>query len=193
MKMQDRDYTQLPTGLPVPRDDGGAAHLQGMRLDGIVLPSPSGRSVDLGAEPGLVVVYCYPMTGRPGTPLPDGWDEIPGARGCTPQACAFRDHAAELAALNARVYGVSTQSPAAQREAAVRLDLPFELLSDAELALATALRLPTFTVDGTVMLRRLTLIMRAGRIEHVMYPVFPPDRNAPEVVQWLSEAEGATP
>lgn len=180
------NLSQLPANLPVPQDDGAAAHLNGAVVDNVSLPSTTGRSVDVAAEPGWVVVYCYPMTGRPGTALPTGWDEIPGARGCTPQSCAFRDHARELSELDARVFGVSTQTTSEQVEAVERLHLPFELLSDSDLSFATALRLPTFNVDGKVMLRRLTLILRDGCIEHVMYPVFPPDRNAPEVVEWLS-------
>ncbi len=186
MTTPQADYSQLPANLPVPQDDGAAAHLLGLVIDNLSLPATSGRAVNLAAEPGWVVIYCYPMTGRPGTPLPAGWDQIPGARGCTPQSCGFRDNTRELSDLGARVFGVSTQTPAEQLEAVERLHLPFELLSDANLTFATALRLPTFTVDGTVMLRRLTLIVRAGRVEHVMYPVFPPDRNALDVVAWLT-------
>jgi len=179
---------ELPKGLPVPTDDGASDHLPGMRLPSVFLPSTAGESIDLSTLPGKTVVYCYPMTGRPGSDLPAGWDEIPGARGCTPQSCAFRDHHAEIKALGARVFGLSTQSTEYQREAAGRLRLPFELLSDEELAFARALGLPTFEVEGMVLLKRLTLIIDDGRIEQVFYPVFPPDRNAEEVVEYLERA-----
>jgi peroxiredoxin len=160
-----------------------------MRLPPVPLISTAGDAVDLAALPGRTVVYCYPMTGRPGSDLPPGWDEIPGARGCTPQSCSFRDHHAELRALGARVFGMSTQDTDYQREAAVRLRLPFGLLSDAELAFAGALDLPTFEVDGMVLLKRLTLVIDDGRIEKVFYPVFPPDKSAEEVVGWLGGLE----
>jgi peroxiredoxin len=180
---------ELPDGLPVPTDDGAADHLPGMPLPPVPLISTAGDAVDLAALPGRTVVYCYPMTGRPGSDLPPGWDEIPGARGCTPQSCSFRDHHAELRALGARVFGMSTQDTDYQREAAVRLHLPFGLLSDAELAFAGALDLPTFEVDGMVLLKRLTLVIDDGRIEKVFYPVFPPDKSAEEVVGWLGGLE----
>ena len=134
---------------------------------------------------GRTLIYCYPRTGVPGEDLPDGWDAIPGARGCTPQACAFRDHEGDLAGLGASVFGLSTQDTAYQRELADRLHLPFEILSDAQFRLTNALRLPTFEVDGMRLIRRLTLIVRGGTIEHVFYPVFPPDAHAEEVVRWL--------
>jgi peroxiredoxin len=180
----DNPY-ELPEGLPVPTDDGASDHLPGMRLPSIPLASTAGEPVDLSALPGKTVVYCYPMTGRPGRDLPQGWDEIPGARGCTPQSCAFRDHHGELRALGARVFGLSTQSTSYQREAVERLHLPFELLSDKDLAFATALDLPTFEAEGLVLLKRLTMIVNDGRIEKVFYPVFPPDKNAEEVVDYL--------
>ena len=176
---------ELPNDLPVPTDDGAADHLQGMHLPPVALASTAGETVDLSALPGRTVVYCYPMTGRPGTNLPPGWDEIPGARGCTPQSCSFRDHHAELQALGARVFGLSTQGTEYQSEAAGRLHLPFALLSDAELAFAGALGLPTFEVEGMVLLKRLTLVIDDGWIEKVFYPVFPPDKSAAEVVEWL--------
>ena len=182
---QAGSYEELPAGLPRPVDDGGCAHLPGMRLPSVPLASTVGGVVDLAALPGRTVVYCYPMTGRPGVPLPQGWDAIPGARGCTPQSCAFRDHYAELRALGAQVFGLSAQDTAYQREARDRLHLPFALLSDEELAFARALRLPTFEVEGMTLLRRLTLVLRDGRVEHVFYPVFPPDANAGQVIAWL--------
>ncbi len=134
---------------------------------------------------GRTLIYCYPRTGVPGEDLPDGWDAIPGARGCTPQACAFRDHQGELAGLGASVFGLSTQDTAYQRELADRLHLPFEILSDAQFRLTNALRLPTFEVDGMRLIRRLTLVVRGGTIEHVFYPVYPPDAHADEVLRWL--------
>jgi HAD superfamily hydrolase (TIGR01509 family) len=175
----------LPENLPVPIDDGACRHLTGMSLPSIALPSTVGRNVDLAQLPGRVVVYCYPRTGQPGAPVPAGWDEIPGARGCTPQTCAFRDHFAELRVLDTRVFGLSTQDTAYQREAATRLHLPFELLSDAALEFARRLQLPTFEFAGMTLVKRLTLIVNDGRIEKVFYPVFPPDKNAEEVIQWL--------
>ena len=178
---------ELPNDLPVPEDDGAADHLPGMRLPSVPLASTSGEIVDLSALPGRTVVYCYPMTGRPDRSLPAGWDEIPGARGCTPQSCSFRDHHAELRSLGASVFGSSTQDTEYQREAATRLHLPFALLSDSDLAFAGALGLPTFEVDGMVLLKRLTLVIDEGRIEKVFYPVFPPDRSAEEVVEWLKD------
>jgi peroxiredoxin len=178
---------ELPDDLPVPEDDGAAYHLPGMRLPSVPLASTSGEIVDLSALPGRTVVYCYPMTGRPDRSLPAGWDEIPGARGCTPQSCSFRDHHAELRSLGASVFGSSTQDTEYQREAATRLHLPFALLSDSDLAFAGALGLPTFEVDGMVLLKRLTLVIDEGWIEKVFYPVFPPDRSAEEVVAWLED------
>jgi peroxiredoxin len=182
---------ELPEDLPVPTDDGAADHLPGIQIPSVPLSSTAGETVDLSALSGRTVVYCYPMTGRPGSDLPSGWDEIPGARGCTPQSCSFRDHHAELEALGARVFGLSTQDTEYQREATQRLHLPFALLSDEDLAFADTLRLPTFEVDDMVLLKRLTLIINDGRIEKVFYPVFPPDRSAEDVVGWL-EALGRT-
>jgi peroxiredoxin len=159
-----------------------------MRLPSVPLTSTPGDTVDLSSLSGVTVVYCYPMTGRPDRELPRGWDEIPGARGCTPQSCSFRDHYSELRDLGARVFGLSTQSTGYQQEAVGRLQLPFELLSDERLAFAAALGLPTFEVDGTTLLKRLTLIIEGGRIEKVFYPVFPPGKNAEEVLAWLRQA-----
>lgn len=179
----------LPDNLPRPVDDGACDHLAGMKMPDVVLTSTQGRDVPLATlGPGRTVIYCYPRTGVPGEPLPDGWDAIPGARGCTPQACAFRDHAADLARLGARVFGLSTQDTAYQREMAARLHLPFEVLSDARFAFTDALRLPTFTVDGMRLIKRLTLVVRDDRIEHVFYPVFPPSASAGDVVAWLEAA-----
>lgn len=161
----------------------------GLRLPSVALPSTAGGQVDLSVLPGRVVVYAYPRTGVPDKPNPDGWDEIPGARGCTPQSCAFRDHFVELKSRGvAAVYGLSTQDTAYQREAVQRLHLPFPLLSDEQLALTMAIKLPTFRVGDMVLLKRITLIVNDGRIEHVFYPVFPPDRNAEDVLRWLGGA-----
>ena len=185
MARSDNLY-ELPKDLPVPVDDGACAHLLGMRISSVPLMSTAGRLVDLAALSGRTVLYCYPRTGRPDRDPPQGWNEIPGARGCTPQSCAFRDHHRELQGLGARVFGLSTQSAEYQKEAAERLHLPFELLSDSELAFAGALRLPTFEIAGLVLIKRLTLILSDGKIEKVFYPVFPPDKNAQEVAAWLS-------
>jgi peroxiredoxin len=178
---------ELPKNLPSPQDDGKSNHLDGMEMPSVVLRSTDGNLVNLANEQGCIVVYCYPMTGQPNVQLPEGWDAIPGARGCTPQSCSFRDHYQELQELGAAVYGISTQSTEYQKEAAVRLHLPFELLSDENLAFAAALNLPTFEIEGGVLIKRLTLIAKKGRIVKVFYPVFPPDQNAEEVMQWLKE------
>jgi peroxiredoxin len=180
--------SQLPKDLPAPVDDGAAAHLSGARLPGVVLASTDGGHVDIATLDGRWVLYVYPMTGRPGVDLPPGWDAIPGARGCTPQSCAFRDHHDDLRALGVGVFGVSVQSTADQCEARDRLHLPFELLSDTDRRLAETMRLPTFTVDGMTLYRRVTLVVRGGLVEKVFYPVFPPDRNAQDVLEWLRDA-----
>jgi len=179
------NYLDLPDDLPVPQDDRAADHLADMAMPSVVLEATDGSVVAVGALTGRTVIYASPMTGRPGHALPEGWDDIPGARGCTPQACAFRDHHAELQELGAEVFGLSTQSNAYQREAVERLHLPFAMLSDEKLDLTRALRLPTFEVDGATLLKRLTLIVRHGRIEHVFYPVFPPNTHAEDVCRWL--------
>jgi peroxiredoxin len=185
MTKQSTDFP-LPADLPRPIDDGGADHLAGMGMPRILLPSTKGRIVDLSAlSIPRTVIYCYPMTGVPGKPLPEGWDMIPGARGCTPQTCSFHDHHEELAEMGAEVYGFSTQTTEYQREMAERLHLPFEILSDPGFKLVDALRLPTFEVEGVRLVKRMTLIVRNGRIEHVFYPVFPPNESAGEVVNWL--------
>ena len=175
------------SSIPAPQDDGAARHLPGMQLPSVSLPSTDGTLVDLFSLRGVVVVYAYPRTGTPGAENPTGWDMIPGARGCTPQTCAFRDHFAELKALGVdRLFGLSTQDSAYQRELAGRLHLPFPILSDEHLELTKALRLPTFETGGMTLLKRLTLVIRDARIEHVFYPVFPPDRNAGDVLEWLA-------
>ncbi|WP_206184805.1 peroxiredoxin [Thermoactinospora rubra] len=163
-----------------------------MRLPALTLTSTDGEQVALdrlGA--GRTVLYLYPLTGRPGVDLPEGWDAIPGARGCTPEACGFRDHFAELLAAGVRrVYGVSTQPSDYQREVVDRLNLPFAMLADPGLSLAAALSLPTFEAGGQVLLKRLTMIVRDGTVEHVFYPVFPPDKHAAQVLAWVREAGG---
>jgi peroxiredoxin len=179
------DLHRLPEALPVPVDDGACAHLPGTRVPSVSLLSTQGRLIDLADVPGTSVVYAYPRTGRPDVDPPTGWNEIPGARGCTPQSCAFRDHHAELQALGARVFGLSTQTTEYQQEAAERLHLPFELLSDSALSFAGRMRLPTFVVDDMTLIKRLTLIVQDGVIAHVLYPVFPPDRNPDDVAAWL--------
>ena len=173
--------------IPAPTDDGAAAHLVGMTIPPLSLVATDDTSVTLSALPGRTVVFAYPRTGEPGKiALVDDWDMIPGARGCTPQTCAFRDLFAELKAAGARhVFGLSTQSNAYQTEMASRLHLPFAVLSDEKLALTRALRLPTMQVAGLSLIKRLALIVDDGRISHVFYPVFPPDRNAGDVLAWL--------
>lgn len=184
MSRTDNVY-ELPKDLPVPVDDGACDHLAGMRVPSVPLNSTAGRAIDLASLAGRTVVYFYPRTGRPDVEPPKGWNEIPGARGCTPESCAFRDHFEELQKLGAAVFGLSTQESDYQREAVKRLHLPFELLSDADLRFASVLRLPTFEVESMTLIKRLTLVIHNGRIEKVFYPVFPPDRHAEEVVAWL--------
>jgi peroxiredoxin len=183
------DLTTLPANLPAPEDDGGANHLPGARMPPLALASTTGGAVRVDRVPDeaeRLVLYLYPRTGRPGEPeLTPDWDRIPGARGCTPESCGFRDHAADLWDAGAAVAGISTQTTEDQREAAERLGLSFPLLSDADLELARGLRLPTHSVAGHTLLKRLTLVVREGRIEHVFYPVFPPDAHAAEVLAWL--------
>jgi peroxiredoxin len=183
------DPTVLPADIPAPRDDGGARHLRGLELQALALQATDGSRIDLSTLGGRTVVYIYPRTGVPGVPLPEGWDAIPGARGCTPQSCSFRDHFEELRALGvAQVYGLSTQATDYQREAAQRLKLPFPLLSDVSLELAQAIKLPTFSVAGMMLLKRMSLVIDDGVITRVFYPVFPPDRSAAEVIAWLRSA-----
>jgi peroxiredoxin len=180
------DPNILPADLPVPEDDGAAHHLAGMRLPKVALQATDGTQVDLARLAGRTVVYIYPRTGRPGVALPDGWDAIPGARGCTPQSCSFRDHFAELKALGvAHLFGLSTQDTDYQREAVDRLHLPFAILSDAGLQLTHALGLPTFEVAGMTLLKRMVLVIDDGVIAKAFYPVFPPDESAAVVAGWL--------
>src|SRR5882672_7670314 len=184
------DPTVLPDDLPAPQDDGAARHLTGARLPDLALAATDGAQVNLAGLQGRTVVYIYPRTGRPGQALPTGWNEIPGARGCTPQSCSFRDHFAELKRLGvAHLFGLSTQDLDYQREAAVRLHLPFAILSDSDLKLTRALRLPTFQVDGMTLIRRMAWVIDDGVIAHVFYPVFPPDQSAEEVVGFLQASK----
>ncbi len=180
------DPMVLPPNIPVPQDDGGARHLAGLRLPDLALPATDGSAVNLAALKGRTVVYIYPRTGVPGVDLPDGWNDIPGARGCTPQSCSFRDHFGELKRLGvAQLYGLSTQDSAYQQEAAARLHLPFLILSDEKLVLTKELKLPTFITSGMTLLKRMALIIDDGVIAKAFYPVFPPDKNAEEVIAWI--------
>lgn len=183
----ENDLLALPPDLPVPQDDGAAEHLTSLRLPALTLPASDGSTVELAAQSeGRTVLYVYPLTGRPGVDLPEGWDAIPGARGCTAEACGFRDHYEDLREAGAtRVYGLSSQSGDYQRELVDRLSLPFAMLADPGLLVRDALRLPTFVADGKTLYRRLTMIITDGAIEHVFYPVFPPDQHAGQVIDWL--------
>ena len=171
--------------LPIPEDDGACDHLLGEKLPTVMLATTRGNQLDLSTIQGKIVLYCYPMTKQPDVAIPDGWEQIPGAAGCTLQSCAFRDFNAELQALGVRVYGLSTQDSAYQQEAVERLHLPFELLSDIDFAVTNSLRLPTFEVEGKRLIKRITLIVDNGKIVKVFYPVFPPDKNAQAVLDWL--------
>jgi peroxiredoxin len=176
----------LPPNIPIPQDDGAARHLASMKLPDLALPSTGGSQVNLSALNGRTVLYIYPRTGVPGVDLPPGWNDIPGARGCTPQSCSFRDHFGELERLGvAHLFGLSTQDTAYQQEAATRLHLPFAILSDEKLRLTKALNLPTFTTSSMTLLKRMALVIDDGIIVKAFYPVFPPDKNAEEVVAWL--------
>jgi peroxiredoxin len=180
------DLHTLPANLPIPLDDGACDHLVGGKLPSVSLTSATGKTVDLSTHAGTLVIYFYPMLGRPDSPPLISWNDIPGARGCTPQTCAFRDVHTELRQLGAEVFGVSAQRLEDQQEAHARLHLPFELLNDAQLNLAQALKLPTFEYEGTRLIKRLTIVATAGMIRKVFYPVFPPNDNAGKVLAWLS-------
>ncbi|SNX29242.1 Peroxiredoxin [Polynucleobacter meluiroseus] len=179
------NLNQLPTDLPVPKDDGATDHLIGMRLPRIALQATTGKFIDLGSLIGKLVIYCYPMTGQPNVALPEGWDQIPGARGCTPQSCSFRDHYQELQALGAEVVGLSTQATDYQQEMADRLHLPFPVVSDDKLLFQKALQLPTFVAADMTLLKRVTLIANNGVIEAVHYPIFPSDSDPAWVMNYL--------
>lgn len=185
--MTTKNLLVLPDNLPIPDDDGACAHLEGMNMPAVALTSTSGAKVNLGLEGGIVIVYFYPMTGKPDADPMVGWDKIPGARGCTPQSCAFRDLHSDLLDLGSKVYGVSSQSSEDQKEAVLRLHLPFELLSDSSFELANALMLPKFYYGSLLLIKRLTLIIKNGSIRKVFYPVFPPNENAANVIAWLHE------
>ena len=185
------DPMVLPDHLPVPQDDGAVRHLMGIRLPDVALPATDGASVDLSKLRGRTVVYVYPRTGRPGHATPTGWDAIPGARGCTPQSCGFRDHATEFAAAGARVAGLSAQTLEEQVEFAEREQMPFPVLADPERRLGAALRLPTFEFEGAELYKRVTLVLEAAHVAKVFYPVFPPDRNAAEALAWVSSRRSA--
>jgi peroxiredoxin len=176
----------LPEGLPAPEDDGAADHLPGALIPDITLPSSMGDVALAGLAAHRLVLYVYPRTAPPDSPTPPGWNEVPGARGCTPQSCGFRDHAAELEALGAEVGGVSSQPLAEQQEFAARTRMPFPIISDEQFALGATLGLPTFEFAGARLYKRLALIAEEGVVAKVFYPVFPPDRNAVEVLEWLS-------
>jgi len=181
--------TELPDNLPIPIDDGACSHLLHADIPSINVQTTQQANLNLSVLQGWLVIYCYPMTGNPDQPIPAewNWNQIPGARGCTPQACAYRDHAAQLDALNANVFGLSTQSTAQQIEAAERLHLPYPLISDADLTFTQALNLPTFSIGDLVLNKRVTLIAYNGIIQHYFYPVFPPDKNAENVIAWLEQ------
>jgi len=181
------NYNELPTDLPIPQDDGACNHLVGMTLPNVELRATDGAMVNLSHIAGRLVIYCYPMTGQPNVPLPEGWDQIPGARGCTPQSCAFRDHYQELQALGAKVFGLSVQSTDYQYEMATRLHLPFQVLSDEQYQFQQALSLPTFMAGGMNLLKRVTLIANQARIEAVHYPIFPSDSDASWVLDYLRQ------
>ena len=192
MAQQPTNLMHLPADLPVPLDDGACDHLAQMKMPDIALRSTKNRMVNL-SEGGIaerVIVYAYPRTGAPGEAVPAHWDEIPGARGCTPQSCSMRDHYREIRALGGEIFGLSTQTTEYQQEVVTRLHLPFEVLSDADLKLTRALNLPTFDWESKPLIKRLTLVIRGGVIEKVFYPVFPPDKHGAQVAAWLKRKRG---
>ncbi len=180
------NFNQLPADLPIPQDDGSTNHLRGMKLPNVSLNTTNGKSINFGDIKGRLVIYCYPMTGQPNVPLPEGWDQIPGARGCTPQSCAFKDHYQELQALGVEVVGLSVQSTEYQKEMADRLHLPFPVVSDANYQFQKALNLPTFITAGMTLLKRVTLITNNGVIETVHYPIFPSNSDPAWVIDYLN-------
>jgi peroxiredoxin len=181
------NLTQLPSDLPIPEDDGSTDHLKGMKLPQVLLKATNGETINLGDIQGRLVIYCYPMTGQPDVALPDGWDQIPGARGCTPQSCSFRDHYQDLQALGAEVIGLSVQTTEYQKEMANRLHLPFPVVSDVDYQFQKALNMPTFIAGGMTLLKRVTLIVNNGVIEGVHYPIFPSDSDAAWVMDYLKK------
>lgn len=179
------NLNQLPANLPVPEDDGSTDHLKGMKLPNVSLNATTGVAINLSQIKDKLVIYCYPMTGQPNVPLPEGWDEIPGARGCTPQSCSYRNHYQELKLLGAEVVGLSVQSTGYQKEMADRLHLPFPIISDEDFAFQKALNIPTFSVAGITLLKRVTLIANDGVIEAVHFPIFPSDSDPAWVMEYL--------
>jgi peroxiredoxin len=179
------NLNQLPGDLPVPHDDGSANHLKGMKLPSVSLKATNTKAINLGDIKGKLVIYCYPMTGQPNVALPDGWDQIPGARGCTPQSCSYRDRYQELKALGAEVVGLSVQSTEYQKEMADRLHLPFLILSDEDYQFQKALNMPTFEAAGMTLLKRVKLIANHGVIEAVHYPIFPSDSDPAWVMDYF--------
>jgi peroxiredoxin len=184
------NINQLPADLPIPQDDGSTNHLRGMKLPNVSLNATNGKTINLGEIKGKLVIYCYPMTGQPNVDLPDGWDQIPGARGCTPQSCSFRDHYQELQALGAEVVGLSVQTTEYQKEMVDRLHLPFLVVSDAHYKFQKALNMPTFITAGMILLKRVTLIVNNGVIEAVHYPIFPSDSDPAWIINYLKVHQG---
>jgi len=180
---------EIPPGLPIPQDDGSTDHLKGLRLPNVSLKATDGTTVNFGNISSRLVIYCYPMTGQPNVALPDGWDQIPGARGCTPQSCSFRDHYQELQALGAEVVGLSVQTTEYQKEMVDRLHLPFPVVSDSDYQFQKALNMPTFIAAGMALLKRVTLIANHGVIEAVHYPIFPSDSDAGWVIDYLKRSQ----
>ncbi len=176
--------------IPAPKLDASLEHLNNFIIPEIKLSSTSGDEIDLSKLIGLTIIYVYPMTGQPNVALPEGWDEIPGARGCTPQSCSFRDNFSELKKLNIKnIFGLSSQTTKYQKEMSERLHLPYPILSDEKLVFANALKLPTFKVDNMSLIKRITLIINNNKIIKYFYPVFPPDQNVNDVIFWLRKSK----
>ncbi len=180
---------EIPPNLPIPENDGSTNHLRGLRLPNISLKATDGSTVSFGNISNRLVIYCYPMTGQPNVALPDGWDQIPGARGCTPQSCSFRDHYQELQALGAEVVVLSVQTTEYQKEMVDRLQVPFPVVSDSDYQFQKALNMPTFMAAGMTLLKRVTLIANHGVIEAVHYPIFPSDSDPGWVIDYLKRSQ----
>jgi peroxiredoxin len=180
-----KDLYRLPDNLPVPMDDGACDHLLGLKIPSVTLKGVSNIDIDPGSTTGMVVIFFYPMIGRPDSPPMTGWNDIPGARGCTPQSCSFRDNHSRLDKLGVKVFGISSQPLVDQKEVSARLELPFELLNDTQLELAKAMNLPTFEYNASTYIKRITIVAIDGVIKKVFYPVFPPDKNVLDVIEWV--------
>ncbi|VAW52529.1 Alkyl hydroperoxide reductase subunit C-like protein [hydrothermal vent metagenome] len=182
-----KDLYQLPEGLPVPVDDGACNHLEGAPFPSMLITVTPHATYDFSKEKGINIIFFYPMIGHPDSLPMTGWNEIPGARGCTPQALSYKNYFRQITKLGVRLFGASSQALKEQNDAIDRLKLPFELINDSSFLLSNALKLPTFQFNEIKMIKRLTLVVVDGVIKKVFYPVFPPNKNVDDVIVWLKE------